>query len=200
MKRYVVLTREGVLTPSTTNADIESIEHRGPTEFLPGAVEGLQKLSEKGFGVIVIADPARSTRKLSFRKERSGLLQRWQLEVALQRGRIERIYERPHELKNYSDRSTLTVHFLRQLLAMERLNPFETFFVSDRATDLEPAGTIGFSTILVRRTSFLQPSEGSAGPVTVSNLLEAATRILTREANPLLRALTAVAPRLAWEE
>jgi D-glycero-D-manno-heptose 1,7-bisphosphate phosphatase len=194
MKRYVILTCEGVINQRHYSGEAEPCE---PLVFLPGAVEGLRLLARKGFAVIVISAPPPPGGRWPYNKNRKRRRQRWLLEIALNGGRVERYYDRPLAVAEQGDARKISCNFLRGILLEHRVDAEDTYFISDSADDVAVATDFGCVGLLLQRDAFLDAALSTAKvPETVSNLREAAERITIRQANPLLRALEDVAPRI----
>ena len=196
-KRTVLLTLEGVVRPHMSKTCRELVD---PMRFLPAAAAGLQLLAENDFYVAAITEDAEIAPRHAFQKRPTHRAERWLMEIALRRGRVDRIYSRPGNGRDCVDRAEIAGAVIRQILRELRLSAWDIHFVSDNPEDLDAASRLGCRGILLRRDAFLRTLPSNPfEPEVASNLLEAAERIVMRRVNPLLRAVEEVAPQRSWQ-
>ena len=178
-RRFVFLDRDGVINVERGEYTITI----GQWEWAEGALEGLNKLTEAGFGIIVITNQACVAKGL---QTVAGLakLHRYMLDrVTREGGNILGIYFCPH---GYDDgcscRKPEPGLILRaaEHFAIPRNSLSETFMVGDSRSDMEAGRRAGTRTILI------DPGVDVDGPVTqfepgefrAANLLEAADIVI----------------------
>jgi len=180
-QRSVVLKRDGVIIRRLTRGSIRSWSQ---VEFLPRALDGLRLLAKGHFGVLVIADRPCVGKGLLSAHELQRLTQRLLLEVALEHGRIDKVYCCPHTIRESCHCRVPARGLLRRALAEQGLRATDTYLIGDSVSDLAVGSALGCLGILLRRDAFLRPSIAEdAGHRVVTNLYEAVERILQRPAD-----------------
>ena len=196
-KHAVLLTLEGVIRPHLSRACQELVE---PIRFLPGATDGLRLLAENDFCVVAITEDAEIAPRHGFQKRPTHWAERWLMEIALRRGRVDGIYARPGSGTNWLDRAEIAGAVIRQILRELRLPAWDVHFVTDNPVDLAAASALGCMGILLQRDAFLHTLPANPyEPEVASNLFQAAERIVMQRVNPLLRAVEEAAPQRSWQ-
>jgi histidinol-phosphate phosphatase family protein len=178
--RYVVLRRDGVLIRRLARGDIRSWNQ---VEFLPRALDGLRLLAANDYGVLVMASQPHIGKGLHYTDELELLTQRLLLEVALERGRIDKVYYCTHTTSENGHIRGPARELLGRALGEHGLRAAVTSFISDSIDDLTVAAAMGCPGILLRRDAFLRPRAAEdAGHEVATSLYEAAERIVRRSA------------------
>ncbi len=180
-QRFVLLDRDGVINRRIMGSYVTSWEQ---FEFLPRVLEALRFLSENGYAALVISNQACVGKKLLTTAHLERITQRFLTQVALAGGNIKQVYYCVHVAKddcNCRKPNPGSIHRAQLDYAFE---PRTTYFVGDSPEDLRAAGRAGCPAVLVRRDAFLESRlPGESQPMVASNLYEAATMIVARQAH-----------------
>ena len=175
-RRFVFLDRDGVINVERDDYTI-TIEQ---WEWAEGALEGLQKLTEAGFGIIVITNQACVAKGLQS-LEGLAKLHRYMLEcIGRAGGSILGIYYCPHVTGDgCSCRKPEPGLFLKA--AEHFAIPLsETFMIGDSLRDMEAGRRAGARTILIDSGSDIDgpQTQFEPGEFRAANLLEAADIVI----------------------
>ena len=159
-------------------------------ELLPGVVEAIRRLNDRGVAVVVVTNQSGIARGLfghddyeAVRKRLDALLAT-RAEDGLQAPRIDASYMCPHhpDVSGPCDCRKPGLALYRQAIAEHGLDPAQSVFVGDRWRDVAPASVLGGLAILLDAES--TPDEDRARAATESiataaSLSEAVDRYLS---------------------
>jgi len=143
----VFLDRDGVISIFTPNDYIKNWQE---FKFLPAAFEGLKKLTDNGFDIVIISNQAGVGQGLFSIQDLQHLTKRMQQALAKEGINIYRIYYCPHRKEDNCNCRKPKTGLIEQFISEN--GDFEkkkTFFVGDADVDIELGIRSGLRTILV---------------------------------------------------
>jgi histidinol-phosphate phosphatase family protein len=156
----VFLDRDGVISIFTPN---DYIKNWKEFEFIPGAIEGLKKIYNKKYRIVIISNQAGVNKGL-FTKESLDQLTDNMLKVLRKEGvEIARIYYCTHTPEeNCECRKPKPGSFYKAQKKLGNIDLKDTFFVGDSETDVQAGKAAGTKTILVLsgKTRSVKETEG----------------------------------------
>ena len=146
MPRFVLLDRDGVINLRIVGSYVTSWEK---FVFLPGALEGLRLLTEKGYRTIILSNQAGVGKGLMTAQDLQEITRRFVEEVEAQGGRIEAVYYCTHQAEEDCHCRKPKPGLLLQARAEHHFSFGDTFLIGDSESDLLAARAVGCPTILV---------------------------------------------------
>lgn len=177
-RQAVLLERDDVLLRCTTaNGSGSWDDYR----FLPFTLEALRLFAENDIAVIVFSEE-RGARDDRFAKHQLDRLnRRMLLEIALAGGKVEGVYSHSQNIREYPLGQHAFQRLLFRAIAEANLLPAQTWFISDRESDVDAAEYAGCHGILLRRNNFLTgDTRREDFREVASNLYEVAERLIRR--------------------
>ncbi|MFC1552306.1 D-glycero-alpha-D-manno-heptose-1,7-bisphosphate 7-phosphatase [Candidatus Latescibacterota bacterium] len=174
--RFVLLDRDGVINvdPGDYTTTIDE------WEWAPGALEGIKKLTEAGFGILIITNQACIAKELQT-GEGLAVLHEFMLGTIREHGGdILRIYHCPHQTSDGCDCRKPEPGMILQAAEDYGFDPAETFLIGDTPRDMEAARRAGVRGIIVSSSLLEEEEEELPGEFIAADLLEAA-EIVIRE-------------------
>lgn len=177
-ERFILLDRDGVINRKIQNG---YVTRWAEFRFLPGALEGLRRLTEAGFHLVVVSNQAGVGKGRMTQADLMLVTRRFIRKVNAFGGRIEKAYYCTHR-KDARCRCRKPLPGL--LLAAQRENGFnfgEAWMIGDSPTDLAAAACVGCPSIMIcaNPARLLQTAHLRAEAV-VADLHAAADFILAR--------------------
>ncbi len=152
MNKAVFLDRDGVINKE------RGYTHRlEDFEILPGLIEGLKFLRQKGFLLIIVSNQSGIAQGL-YKQSEVEVLHKYMLEEFSKSGlRIEEIYYCIHHptVSNCICRKPDSL-FVEKSLARFNIDPKISFFIGDKDRDVEAAEKAGVKGILIEANTPLQ--------------------------------------------
>jgi len=174
---YVLLDRDGVINERVMGGYVTSWEQFA---FLPGALEGLRRLTQCGYIPIVVSNQAGVGKGLLSRETLDEITRRLLAQVEAAGGRLGGVYYCPHRDEDGCACRKPKPGLLFEAQKDHGFDFTETFLVGDSRSDLLAAQAVGCPAILVAAGA--APSlEGVATPprAVVRDLAEAAEYIIS---------------------
>ncbi|HEY7930511.1 MAG TPA: HAD family hydrolase [Steroidobacteraceae bacterium] len=174
VERVVLLDRDGTLV-----IDRDYLADPAGLEFLPGAAEGLRRLHERGYRLVIITNQSGVGRGL-FSLERLREINARLTQMVREAGaELAGIYSCPHRPDENCACRKPKVELVRQAAQELHFDPAAAVMIGDRDSDIELGRRIGATTIrLVPETASQMAPCPSASSVPAdhfaSDLLEAA--------------------------
>ncbi|MEA3489284.1 MAG: HAD family hydrolase [Candidatus Omnitrophota bacterium] len=149
--KYVFFDRDGVI-----NRDGEGLTEHGyitrweDFQFLPGVLDALKKLTERGYRTVVVSNQKCVGKGIMSEKDLTELTERFTQAVEEHGGKIDKVYYCPHLDEDDCDcRKPAPGLFLkaREELGIENFD--EKFFIGDSERDMQAGKKAGLKTILV---------------------------------------------------
>ena len=151
MERFIILDRDGVI-----NVEKNYLYKIEDFQYECGAVEGLQKLSGRGYKFIVITNQAGIARGYYSEEDYFKLMAYMEEDLRMKGVIIEKSYFCPHHPEgsgkygiNCNCRKPGTENFLKAVEEFD-IDVENSYMIGDRVTDLIPANILGIRTVLVR--------------------------------------------------
>jgi D-glycero-D-manno-heptose 1,7-bisphosphate phosphatase len=150
-------------------------------EFIPGAVQGLRRLSELGLRLVVVTNQSAVGRGYLERAGLNKIHQQLRLLLQAEGVRLDGIYFCPHtpddDCSCRKPRPGLIERASKELF----FDPKASFVIGDKACDIEMGRNIGATTLLVRTGYGAQVAiDGTVSPEYIVNDLWDATRVIER--------------------
>ena len=170
--RYVLLDRDGVINvdPGDYTTTIDK------WEWAPGALEGIKKLCDAGFGILIITNQACIAKGLQT-EDGLAVLHDFMLDtIRKSGGDIVRIYHCPHQTSDGCDCRKPEPGMILRAADDYGFNRAETFLIGDTPRDMEAARRAGVRGIMITSN---QAYEGETdGGLTAANLFDAAEIVI----------------------
>jgi D-glycero-D-manno-heptose 1,7-bisphosphate phosphatase len=167
----VLLDRDG-----TINAERHYLATPDGLELLPNSVAGLQRMTAKGLGLVVISNQSGISRGYIEPQALAAIHERLRALLAAGGVALEGIYVCPHTEADDCTCRKPRPGMVHQAAAELGFDPQDAFVIGDKACDIELGRAVGATTILVRTGYGAQATpevKGRAHHV-VTDLLEAA--------------------------
>lgn len=180
----IFIDRDGVIN---RNRD-DYVKSWEEFEFIPGVVEALARLAERGHSVFVVTNQSIIGRGIVGRQTVDEIHERMMEEIEKRGGRIEAVMVCPHQPRDgCSCRKPMPKLFV-EVGRRWGINLEDAYLVGDFSTDLEAARAVGCTPILVRtgrgqRALRTMPPQLKKECLIVHNLARAADIIEERERN-----------------
>lgn len=144
-KRYVLLDRDGTII-----VDKHYLHDPDGVELLPGAAEGLRRMSELGFGLAVLTNQSGVGRGY-YDEEAVRACNERMAELLAQHGvEFDGMYHCPHAPEAECRCRKPAPGLMEQAVQELGFDPEESFMVGDKPADMGVGRATGASTILVR--------------------------------------------------
>lgn len=178
-KPAIFLDRDG-----TINKDIGYLSDPAQFEFLPGAIEGLKKLYNMEYRLIIVTNQA-GIGMGYYTREDFYKVNKEMLKGLSQNGiLIDKIYFCPHSKSEKCACRKPEIGLIERAQQDMNLDMSQSYFIGDSAADIEAGNRAGLNTFLVRNErepEKLTETLAFKPDYTVNNLLEAADLILSME-------------------
>jgi len=175
--KFVLLDRDGVINQRIIGGYVTCWEK---FVFLPGALEGLRRLTEKNYYVIVVSNQAGVGKGLMTAADLQEITRKFVREVDAQGGRIHSVYYCMHRAEDDCPCRKPRPGLLLKAQAEHHFAFEDTFLIGDSESDLLAAQAVGCPAIIVSNAP--QPSFGKlphAPRATVPSLLAAVSHLIT---------------------
>jgi D-glycero-D-manno-heptose 1,7-bisphosphate phosphatase len=174
--RCVLLDRDGTIIQERVY-----LTDPGQIEFIPGAVQGLRRLSELGLRLVVVTNQSAVGRGYLDRAGLDNVHQQLHLLLQAEGVRLDGIYFCPHtpddDCSCRKPRPGLIERASKELF----FDPKASFVIGDKVCDIEMGRNIGATTLLVRTGYGAQVAiDGTVSPEYIVNDLWDATRVIER--------------------
>ena len=164
-KKVIFLDRDGVINKKALQA--RYIKNWEDFEFLPGAVESIKQLTEKGYEIYLMTNQPGVARGFLEKQELENIHQKMQQELEKQGGKIKAIYACPHNWDEGCDCRKPKPGLLLKAAKELKINLNQSILIGDQETDIEAGIKAGCKTILISKT------KNKRADFTAKNLLEA---------------------------
>ncbi|MEA2684654.1 MAG: D-glycero-D-manno-heptose 1,7-bisphosphate phosphatase [Chloroflexota bacterium] len=169
-RRAVFVDRDGVINRNLPGGVVSWDEF----EFLPGALDGLARLTQAGYRIVVVSNQANVGRGLITRAQLDDLHRRMRQEVMRAGGAIAALYYCEHLPEDGCDCRKPAPGLLLRAAADLDIDLAATYFVGDHDSDVQAAVAAGARPLVVRSGR----GHGSASAPVVDDLSAAALLIL----------------------
>lgn len=179
MTKAAFLDRDGVINRNAPEGDY--ILRWEDVELLPGAVEGISKLRQAGFAVIVVTNQRCVAKGLITISELEQLHRRLTDSLAAAGAPIDAIYYCPHELgQSCSCRKPLP-GMLEQAAESHGINLTQSWMIGDSDIDVEAGARAGCRTARLAPATGNKKAIGMKADLLAPSLLHAVSQILLLE-------------------
>jgi len=170
--KVVVLDRDGTIV-----IDREYLADPAGLEFLPGAAEGLRRLHQRGYRLVVISNQSGVGRGL-FSQRRLDEINRRLLQMVHSAGaEIAGIYCCPHRPDENCDCRKPQVRLLQDAARELGFEARATIVVGDQASDIELGWRVGATTVLIADAPLKDRGTAPCADFVAGDLLQAAVII-----------------------
>jgi D-glycero-D-manno-heptose 1,7-bisphosphate phosphatase len=142
--KVVILDRDG-----TVIVDRHYLSDPAGLELLPGAAEGLRRLCEQGYRLVVITNQSGVGRGLFSLQRLHDIHDRFQDMVSAAGARLEKIYFCPHQPEVDCECRKPRLGLLMRAASELHFNAANTIVIGDKASDVEFGRRAGATTILI---------------------------------------------------
>jgi D-sedoheptulose 7-phosphate isomerase len=151
--KVVFLDRDGVINKATKKGDyVKSWEE---FEFLPGSIEAVKMLNDKGYRVYIITNQSGIGRGMMKEEDLNLIHDKMLQEMSGQGAVISKIYYCPHENSENCDCKKPKPGMLIKAAEENGIDLKEAFFIGDGEKDFEAGKAAGCKTILLNNKSLL---------------------------------------------
>jgi D-glycero-D-manno-heptose 1,7-bisphosphate phosphatase len=181
--KIVVLDRDGTIV-----VDREYLDDPQGLQFLPGAAEGLRRLHQCGYRLVVISNQSGVGRGL-FTLERLQQINARLAQMVLEAGaQIDGIYCCPHRPDEHCDCRKPQIRLLQQAAHDLGFDPRAAIVVGDKGSDIQLGKRVGATTVLISANAAHGRRRGKepaplAADYAVADLLQVAQIIERLEAS-----------------
>ena len=146
MQSLIILDRDGVI-----NEDSDEYI-KSPDEFIPiaGSLGAIAKLNRAGYTIVVATNQSGIARGYFDEATLHAMHEKLRALLAVEGGRIDRIYYCPHGPDNHCDCRKPKPGLLQQILKDYPVDPADAIAIGDSLRDLQAAQAVGISSLLVR--------------------------------------------------
>ncbi len=176
--RAVILDRDGTIV-----VDRDYLDDPQQLEFLPGAAEGLRRLRELGWRLVVVTNQSGVGRGRFSLARLHEIHARLRQMARLAGGEIDAIYYCPHRPEEDCDCRKPKPQLVRQAAAELGFEPSAAVVIGDKSSDIELGRNLGAMTLLVSQTGHGKEGYRVEPDYVIGDLLEAA-RILGTSTRP----------------
>ena len=143
-ERVVILDRDGTIV-----VDREYLADPAGLKFLPGAAEGLRRLHQRGYRLVVISNQSGVGRGL-FTLERLQTINTRLAQMVSEAGaQIDGIYCCPHRPDEHCDCRKPQIGLVQQAAQELGFDPRASVVVGDKGSDIELGRRVGATTVLI---------------------------------------------------
>ncbi len=170
-KRYVLLDRDG-----TVIVDKHYLHDPAGVELLPGAVEGLKRLQDMGFGLVLLTNQSGVGRGYFTDKDVRACNERMMELLEAEGVSFDAVYHCPHTPDDNCRCRKPEPGMMIQAAGELGFDPFEAFMIGDKSADVLLGKNTGAVAILVRTGKGSQEEAvcGEVADFVVDDLREAA--------------------------
>jgi histidinol-phosphate phosphatase family protein len=181
MSKVIFIDRDGVI-----NKDLwRYVEHWGEFEFLPGVLDALRILTEKGYSILIISNQAGIGDGVYTKEALDDINLNFERVVAESGGKIADMFYCLHGKKEGCTCRKPEIGLFKAAEKKWDFDKKETYFIGDKMTDIQAGHRYGIKTALVKTGYGLKEKdllEASEKPDIVANdLLHAVKMIIEME-------------------
>ncbi len=148
-KKIIFLDRDGVINKKMRQSPPDYVKKWAEFEFLPGSLEALKILKEKGYKVFIITNQPGIARGFMTEEDLIEIHRNMKEKVSGAGGEIEKIYHCPHGWNDNCDCRKPRAGMLFRASVENFIDLTKSIFVGDDERDMEAASVAGCRPILV---------------------------------------------------
>lgn len=179
MIKAAFLDRDGVINRNAPEGDY--ILRWEDVELLPGAIEGIAKLRQSGFSIIVVTNQRCVAKGLIAIPELEKLHQRLTDTLAAAGAPIDGIYYCPHELGQSCECRKPSPGMLKEAAQSRGIDLAQSWMIGDSDIDVEAGKRAGCKTARLAPTEGSKKAIGIEATIVAPSLLDAVQEILRIE-------------------
>ncbi len=142
--RAVFIDRDG-----TINVNVEYLDDPDNLMMHPTVAEGIKRLKDEGFNVIVITNQSGIARGYFSVETLAKIHQKMKNDLLKKGADVDAIYYCPHHPDENCDCRKPKTGLLKKAIKDFNIDVEESYFIGDRMLDIEAGHTIGCKTVLV---------------------------------------------------
>ncbi|EKD25746.1 MAG: Phosphoheptose isomerase [uncultured bacterium] len=147
MNKAVFLDRDG-----TINIDYGYVSDPKKFEFLPKAIEGLRKISELGYLLIIISNQSGIGRGYYTIEDYEKVTKKMLDYLTLQNIKIAECFYCPHSPESNCICRKPGTKMVEDAIAKWKVDPKQSYFIGDKESDIKAGSLSGLKTILISNT------------------------------------------------
>ena len=144
--KIVFVDRDGVINYDPIG---DYIKHWKDFEYLPGAIEGLKTVSKAGFQIIIISNQAGIGDGIYTEESLNDITAKMLKQLKKEKINVGGVYYCLHGKQANCECRKPKTGLLKKAAVDHPFQPSETYFVGDKATDVEAGKSFGLRTIFV---------------------------------------------------
>ena len=145
--KVVFLDRDGVINKYPGHG--EYVTHHREFDFIPGSLEGVRKLKEKGFKLYVVSNQAGVSKGLYSQKDLDAITRKMFQGLKKKGVKVDGVYYCTHQNEDNCNCRKPKTGLLEKAIEDSSHKTKLTFFVGDSFKDMNAAKSFGAKTILV---------------------------------------------------
>ena len=142
--KAVFVDRDG-----TINVNVEYLDDPKKLKIYPGVAEGLKKLKENSFKIIVITNQSGIARGFFSEERLKEIHQKMREELSKKGATIDGIYYCPHHPDDGCDCRKPNTGLFKKAVKEHNIDITSSYVIGDRMLDIEAGFKIGLKTVLV---------------------------------------------------
>lgn len=163
-KKAVFIDRDG-----TINVNVHYLDDPDRFEMYPGVGEGLRRLQDNGFTLIVITNQSGIARGLFTEEQLSAIHERMEQELQAYGVKLDGLYYCPHHPDEGCDCRKPNTRLFEQAIREHDIDIHKSYMIGDKYLDVAAGKKIGVKTILIpepheREECLLELDEWEAKP------------------------------------
>ena len=182
MDKFIFIDRDGVINRDPAWVGKDYVTCWEDFEFLPGALEALRDLTNKGFKIIIISNQAGVAKGLYSKEELDKITKNMLEKVEASGGKIYFVQYCLHRNEDNCDCRKPKTGMFKIATEGLRVDFTKTYFIGDSKRDVEAGKKIGCRTILVLTGKIKNKEEikdwGIKPDFVKKDLMEAITEVL----------------------
>lgn len=175
-RKAVFLDRDGVINKKAPEGDY--IKSWNEFVFLPGAIEAIKKLNEKGFLVIIVSNQRGIAKGLLTEDDLNDIHTKMQEELEKAGAKIDGIYYCPHDIKDHCNCRKPNPGLLIKAAKEWNIDINQSWMIGDQPSDIEAGKRAGCRTILIKNTLASSAPKEPEPDLAAKSLAEAVDMLL----------------------
>ncbi|MBU1122351.1 MAG: D-glycero-beta-D-manno-heptose 1,7-bisphosphate 7-phosphatase [Candidatus Omnitrophica bacterium] len=145
--KVVFLDRDGVINKYP--GDMRYVTNAAEFVFIPGSIEGIKKLKEKGFKIFVVSNQAGVSKGIYSHKDLDKITKKMEKALKKEKVSVDGVYYCLHRQQEECDCRKPKLGLLHKSLSDFNIKAAVSFFVGDSFMDMKAAQTFGAKSVLV---------------------------------------------------
>ena len=145
-RNVVFIDRDGVINEDPIG---DYVKHRDDFRFIPGSIEALKRLNESGFDIVIVSNQAGIGDGVFTKSALREVTDHMLAELKKHKIQIKGIYYCVHGKEANCECRKPKTGLFQQAAKDIAFNPSETYFVGDKASDMQAGRNFGLRTLFV---------------------------------------------------